>query len=230
MIRRSGASGSRRGSAAYEPDDGGFETMRPAGGGEGGDSHRPPQGDDSGFETPVPAVVGGDPSGRSDQVERSSGHRGPGKTDKSRGPSLKARAVGYLSRREHARNELARKLQPYADDPDEISRVLDALESEGWLSTERFAQSLVHRRAARQGTARIIQELRQHGVADEQVAQLRDDLRATEYQRALEVWRKRFTAKPVDRADYARQARFLASRGFAHEAIRRVLGDERDDD
>ncbi|CAP42397.1 recombination regulator RecX [Bordetella petrii] len=145
------------------------------------------------------------------------------------GPSLKARAVGYLSRREYARNELARKLQPYVDEGADLDAVLDALEKEGWLSTERFAQSLVHRRATRQGTARIVQELRQHGVAEDQVAQLRDDLRATEYQRALEVWRKRYGSKPADRAEYARQARFLASRGFAHDAIRRVLGDEHDD-
>lgn len=149
---------------------------------------------------------------------------------KPRGPSLKARAVGYLSRREYARNELARKLQPYAEDPAEIDPVLDALEKEGWLSTERFAQSLVHRRAGRQGTARIVQELRQHGVAEDQVAQMRDDLRATEYQRALEVWRKRFSDKPADRNEYAKQARFLAGRGFAHDVIRRLLGGERDDD
>ncbi|TRM55061.1 recombination regulator RecX [Achromobacter sp. LC458] len=142
-----------------------------------------------------------------------------------KGPSLKMRAVGYLSRREHAREELARKLFAYAEDADEIDSVLDALEKEGWLSTERFAQSLVHRRASRQGAARIVQELRQHGVDDTQVAELREQLRATEYDRALEVWKKRFDAKPPDRTAYAKQARFLASRGFAHDVIRRILGE-----
>jgi len=146
-----------------------------------------------------------------------------------KGPSLKMRAVGYLSRREHAREELSRKLAAYADDADEVEAVLDALEKEGWLSTERFAQSLVHRRASRQGAARIVQELRQHGVDDNQVAELRDQLRATEYDRALEVWKKRFDVKPADRAAYAKQARFLASRGFAHDVIRRILGDSDED-
>ncbi|WP_088139315.1 recombination regulator RecX [Achromobacter xylosoxidans] len=147
-----------------------------------------------------------------------------------KGPSLKMRAVGYLSRREHAREELARKLAAYAEDPGEVEAVLDALEKEGWLSTERFAQSLVHRRASRQGAARIVQELRQHGVDDNQVAELREQLRATEYDRALEVWKKRFSAKPEDRAAYAKQARFLASRGFAHDVIRRILGEGGDED
>ncbi|AZS82528.1 recombination regulator RecX [Achromobacter spanius] len=146
-----------------------------------------------------------------------------------KGPSLKMRAVGFLSRREHAREELARKLAAYAEDADEIEGVLDALEKEGWLSTERFAQSLVHRRASRQGAARIVQELRQHGVDDTQVAELREQLRATEYDRALEVWKKRFDAKPEDRAIYAKQARFLASRGFAQDVIRRILGEGEDD-
>lgn len=161
------------------------------------------------------------------------GEGAPSSEDKPRtppkGPSLKMRAVGYLSRREHARDELARKLAPHAEDPDEVERVLDALEKEGWLSTERFAQSLVHRRASRQGAARIVQELRQHGVDDTQVSELREQLRATEYPRALEVWQKRFGAKPEDRAAYAKQARFLASRGFAHDVIRRILGAGDDD-
>ncbi len=161
---------------------------------------------------------GGDPSG--------GGPSGGAREAKAppKGPSLKMRAVGYLSRREHAREELARKLAPHADDPAEVDTVLDALEKEGWLSTERFAQSLVHRRASRQGAARIVQELRQHGVDDSQVAELREQLRATEYDRALEVWKRKFDAKPEDRAAYARQARFLASRGFAHDVIRRILG------
>ncbi|MEN4918626.1 recombination regulator RecX [Achromobacter spanius] len=184
------------------------------------------------------------PEGQADQWQRTSEQRGAARHRRAaagdggtsgdaaqarKGPSLKMRAVGYLSRREHAREELARKLAAYAEDAAEVETVLDALEKEGWLSTERFAQSLVHRRASRQGAARIVQELRQHGVDDNQVAELRDQLRATEYDRALEVWKKRFDARPADRAAYAKQARFLASRGFAHDVIRRILGEGDED-
>jgi regulatory protein len=146
-----------------------------------------------------------------------------------RGPTLKARAVGYLSRRDYARSELARKLSTYTDDAGALDALLDDLEREGWLSTRRFAEGLAHRRAERQGVARIVQELRQHGVDESQIGELRDSLRATEYDRAMAVWNKRFGERPADRAIYAKQARFLASRGFAHDVIRRVLGDERDD-
>jgi regulatory protein len=146
-----------------------------------------------------------------------------------RGPSLRARAVAYLSRREYARTELARKLSAYTDDPAALDALLDGLEREGWLSTRRFAESLVHRRAERQGAARIVQELRQHGVDEAQIGELKETLRATEYDRALAVWAKRFGERPADRVIYAKQARFLAARGFSHDVIRRVLGDERDD-
>lgn len=169
-------------------------------------------------------------AGRNRRADATTNESASGESTQARkGPSLKMRAVGYLSRREHAREELARKLAAYAENPDEVETVLDALEKEGWLSTERFAQSLVHRRASRQGAARIVQELRQHGVDDNQVAELRDQLRATEYDRALEVWKKRFGARPDDRAAYAKQARFLASRGFAHDVIRRILGEGDED-
>ncbi|MBB1597069.1 recombination regulator RecX [Achromobacter sp. UMC46] len=187
-------------------------------------------------ETAAPAADTGEWQRSSEQRAPARGRRAASQAGQSdngkperKGPSLKMRAVGYLSRREHAREELARKLSAYAEDAAEVEAVLDALEKEGWLSTERFAQSLVHRRASRQGAARIVQELRQHGVDDNQVAELRDKLRATEYDRALEVWKKRFDAKPADRAAYAKQARFLASRGFAHDVIRKILGDSDED-
>jgi regulatory protein len=172
-----------------------------------------------------------DPSGFSDSSAFSrsaekSGVAGP----EQRGPTLKARAVGFLSRREYARIELARKLSAYTDDTAALEALLDDLEREGWLSTRRFAQSLVHRRAERQGAARIVQELRQHGVDENQIGELKESLRATEYDRALAVWTKRFgDERPTDRAVYAKQARFLAARGFSHDVIRRVLGGDQDD-
>ncbi|MBM3409617.1 MAG: recombination regulator RecX, partial [Betaproteobacteria bacterium] len=49
-------------------------------------------------------------------------------------------------------------------------------------------------------------------------------LKASEFDRALEVWRKRFGEPPDSRESRARQMRFLAGRGFAPEVIRRVVG------
>jgi len=138
-------------------------------------------------------------------------------------PSLKARAIGLLSRREHSRSELARKLAPHCDDPAELEAVLDDLERENWLSQQRFAESLVHRRAPRHGMRRIMHELRQHGLPDDTLGEMAESLRATEQQRAHQVWLKRFGTPPADAAEYARQYRYMAARGFSADCLRSVL-------
>lgn len=141
------------------------------------------------------------------------------------------RAVGYLSRREHSRQELARKLAPFASGPDEVETLLDTLEKEAWLSNERYAQSVVHRLAPKQGVSRIVYELRQNGVSSAQIDDLREDLKATERVRALEVWRKRYGSLPTDAKERGKQIRFLMSRGFSQDTIRHVLsGADVDDD
>ena len=127
-----------------------------------------------------------------------------------------------LARREHSRAELARKL---ADEgtPQEIQDVLEQLERSGLLCDARFAESLVASRAARLGNARLRHDLRARGVGEELIAAALPAEAGSELGRAREVWRRKFGAAPADRADYARQARFLQGRGFAVDIIRKVL-------
>jgi regulatory protein len=144
--------------------------------------------------------------------------------------SLKGRALKYLAAREHSRAELLRKLAPHAEEPAEVERVLDELEARGLLSAERFVESLLHRRAARFGTARLRQELQQHKLPADAVAQAVEALRGTELERARAVWQRRFGGEPAaDAAERARQMRFLTARGFSSEVIRRVVRGGGDD-
>ncbi|NVI02743.1 recombination regulator RecX [Paraburkholderia youngii] len=154
----------------------------------------------------------------------------PGQADqddsrKSQRParSLKARALGYLSRREYSRAELARKLKPYVEETDSLDTVLDSLEAENWLSDSRFAESLVHRRASRLGTSRILGELKQHALNPAVVEEASAQLRETELARAQAVWLKKFGQLPQTPAERAKQARFLASRGFSGATIGKIL-------
>jgi regulatory protein len=144
---------------------------------------------------------------------------------RSKGPvrSLKGRALGYLSRREYSRSELSRKLAPYAEEGDSIDTLLDSLEKEGWLSDSRFAESLLHRRASRMGAGRIVSELKRHAVGQELVEEVSAQLRDTELARAQAVWRKKFGQLPETPSDRAKQARFLATRGFSHAIIGKIL-------
>ncbi len=138
-------------------------------------------------------------------------------------PTLKARALRMLARREHSRTELERKLAPHAESAEQLESLLDRLVETGLLSNERFAQSLVYRRAATRGTAVIRHELRGHGLADEIVSEKVAALERSEYERARALWSRRFGAAPDSLAERARQSRFLLSRGFSSDVVRRVL-------
>lgn len=170
--------------------------------------------------------------------------------------TLKARAVQWLSMREHSRLELRGKLLRHlssearkaerlhsqtidpTDGPDataavvmapdaarvllDVDALLDDLQTKGLLSDERFAASRLRVRSPKLGARRIEAELRRHGVEPD--ANTTNSLRESEYSRALAVWQKKYGGKRAnDRAEMARQARFLASRGFDPAVIARVV-------
>lgn len=138
-------------------------------------------------------------------------------------PSLKARALRYLAAREHSRLELGRKLARYAGEDDDIEALLDWLEAQKFLSESRFAESLVHRRAARFGNARILSELQSHGLDDTTVSSLRTSLLDDEEDRAWQAWQKKFGSAPDSAEARAKQMRFLQQRGFSHVAIQTTM-------
>ncbi len=144
--------------------------------------------------------------------------------------SLKGRALKLLAAREYSRRELERKLAPHEPEPGALARALDELQARGFLNEQRVVDSLVHRRAGKLGVGRIRQELQARGLAADQVAEAVDQLRATEVERAREVWRRKFGQPPQDAAERAKQARFLIARGFGADAVRRVLAGGTADD
>ena len=140
--------------------------------------------------------------------------------------SLKGRALRLLSGREHSRVELERKLAPHEEAPGQLAAVLDELEAKDFISQTRVLESFINRRQAKLGASRIKGELQRKGLDADKVAEAMDGLRATELDRAREVWRKKFDSKAdagTSPADKAKQMRFLAARGFGSEVIRRVV-------
>ena len=100
---------------------------------------------------------------------------------------------------------------------------LDFLAAKDFINEKRVVESVVNRRASKLGTARVRQELMAKGLPTDEIAQAVETMRGTELARAREVWRKKFGAAPVDAAERAKQVRFLVSRGFAPEVVRRVV-------
>ncbi|MES3025699.1 MAG: recombination regulator RecX [Pseudomonadota bacterium] len=144
--------------------------------------------------------------------------------------SLKARALRFLSMREHSRLELARKLARHAQDGDDVDALLDLLEKNNWLSQERFSESLIHRRASRFGNSRIMAELQSHGVGGEALAGHKLALADGEAARALAVWERKFGAVAPDASARNKQMRFLLQRGFSQSAVRAALRGAPDDE
>ena len=105
-----------------------------------------------------------------------------------------------------------------------IEAVLDDFEERGWLSDERFAEALVRRRSERYGMRRIQGELERAGVPTTHSSKLLQTLKETEYQRAYELWLRKYGVKAQDQKERARQYRFLASKGFSSEIVTKIIG------
>jgi regulatory protein len=137
--------------------------------------------------------------------------------------SLKARALRYLSIREHSRLELGRKLSAYAQEDDDVEALLDQLEAAKFLSQARFSESLVRRRVDRFGNSRILMELQSHGIAGEALTGIKAGLVEDECARAYALLVRKYQAPPGDAAERAKYMRFLQQRGFSMRAIQAAM-------
>ena len=134
---------------------------------------------------------------------------------------LKARALRLLARREHSRDELARKLAPHAESPEILEGLLRELESKKQLSNERFAEVRAHWLARKYGAARIVQDLKSKGVAEDLADRAAAGL--NEIEKAKAILARKYRQPATTREEHARRARFLQSRGFSYDTIRSVL-------
>ncbi len=137
------------------------------------------------------------------------------------GHALRVAALRLLARREYSRAELKARLAA-AGSQEELDSVLDTLQAERLLSDQRYASERVAARAVRYGNARLKQELRQHGISDDDIAAALPE-GGDEAARCRAVWARKFGRLPSDAAERGRQMRFLQYRGFSGEAIRGVM-------
>ena len=142
--------------------------------------------------------------------------------------SLKGRALRLLSGREHSCAKLERKLTLFEEVPGTLAQALDELQAKGFINEQRVVDSVLYRRSAKLGTARIRQELQTKGLDPGMVLDAVASLQDTELARAREVWRKKFGTPPLDAAARGKQQRFLLARGFSGDVVRKVVagGDE----
>jgi regulatory protein len=138
-------------------------------------------------------------------------------------PSLSARAMRLLARREHSRDELRRKLARIATESDDVEGVIETLAQKGWLSDARYAEQAVRAKARRFGPLKVAHALRAKGVADETISAAFTAAGADGAADIERVWKVRFRALPENDRERGRQVRFLQGRGFALDDILKFL-------
>jgi regulatory protein len=145
---------------------------------------------------------------------------------------LRRAAMDLLARREHSYRELCDKLSQRSDDAGLIRQVIDQLAGEGLQSDARFAEVYLRSRAQRfYGPQRIKTELRERGI-DEGIVAAALRTADIDWQGNLEklVFDK-FGLKPTsDFKERAQRMRFLQYRGFAVDAIHRIVANPDLDD
>lgn len=150
------------------------------------------------------------------------------RNDSSSG-SLRSIAFRLLARREYARAELRKRLAKHAESSETLDALLDSLEAGLFLSDARYAEQRTRIRSARLGDARLEYELRTKGV-DGAIIETALEGAGHEVDRARALWQRKFGVAPTTRDVWARQARFLQSRGFSSETIRTILNDRDEPD
>ena len=135
---------------------------------------------------------------------------------------LRKAALDLLSRREHTRQEISRKLSTKAEDASVLNDVLNSLQTERLQSDTRFVEAYVHIRFGKgYGPVRIKQELKERGVSVEEIFMA---LGAAEYDwfaLAVQVKNRKFgETKTKEPKVKAQQMRFLQYRGFSSDHIK----------
>ena len=137
--------------------------------------------------------------------------------------AARKKAMDYLARREHSRDELVRKMKKAGFALD----VIEELRKDGLQSDRRFVEAFVQSRISHGKGPRIIRaDLSQRGVREPVIHEALVEVKADWVQLARQTRLKKFGEElPADFKEKARQMRFLQSRGFEPDQIQAAVGD-----
>jgi regulatory protein len=136
--------------------------------------------------------------------------------------SVTQRALGLLTRREHSRKELTRKLTSRGLEAAEVEAAVATLARDGWQNDARFAESLVRARAGgAYGPVRIRAELLTHGLEQETIAAALETFNGDWAEIASDLVRRRYgPVASLDLNQRRKAADLLLRRGFDSASIR----------
>lgn len=139
--------------------------------------------------------------------------------------AVRRTAMDLLARREHGRTELVRKLRQRGAADELIDSALSRLAEEGLLSESRYLECFIASRGrGGYGPMRIREELSQRGLPRTEIERALTESEIDWAEQLRDLWQRKFAGQlPGDMRERAKQARFLAYRGFSQEQIGRLL-------
>ncbi|AFZ83524.1 regulatory protein [Candidatus Kinetoplastibacterium blastocrithidii TCC012E] len=138
--------------------------------------------------------------------------------------TLLSLAVKYLSRKDYSQESLRNKLSVYCDDNSEIDSVIEHLKIKGLISDKRFVNNIIDKYSMNYGYSFIIKLLKSNGIDIDVFLEEISFLKESELERAHSLIKRKFSkGVSADIKAYAKHARFLGNRGFAKDAIYKVI-------
>ena len=139
---------------------------------------------------------------------------------------LVSAALRLLARRDMSRKEFISKMGRGEFAVDEIESVAAWCAAEGFLNEARYAEGKARVLGNRYGARRVGATLKQKGVVEELVETAVAALKETDFARARDMWLRKFGEPATDQNSRNKQVRYLQSRGFGFDVIKRVIKGE----
>ena len=136
---------------------------------------------------------------------------------------IRKKAMDYLSRREHSRYELYKKISAHNFDRDLINQELDLLIEDGLLSDERFVEAFIYfRKKKGKGPLKISSELRDRGADESLINKYIEEIENSEWlDSAKQVAEKKLgNNQQLDYDNQLKMMKFLNNRGFTIEQVK----------
>jgi regulatory protein len=156
--------------------------------------------------------------------------RRPKKPEELTPADAREAALRALGRREHSAAELKFKLRQRGHADDLADAIVGELETSGWQSDHRYAEMLARSRVSQgYGPLRIRAELEAAHVPDGEIDLALRTLQCDFRELARRVHARKFRQPADSAAEWQKQYRFLAGRGFEAAQIRAALKREPED-
>jgi regulatory protein len=135
------------------------------------------------------------------------------------------KAMDYLARREHSRDELCRKMKKAGFEVNVTLDAIEGLQKDGLQSDRRFVDAFLQSRISQgKGPTRIRADLSQRGIREPMIHEALSEVEQDWFALAQATRQKKFGGdEPADFREKARQMKFLQYRGFEPDQIQAAV-------